>query len=124
MKKALKVFLAILVMLVIGAVVASVIYWTAITVFHATIDRDCLIVNIMTDAIVFCAFPLIYLYIKRRNIIKEVNTGINKIICSVAKIALSFAIFATSHSITFRVFQTHVPIIPGFPLSPPSDVLV
>lgn len=71
MKKSLKVFLAILVMLVIGAVVASVIYWTAITVFHATIDRDSIIVNIMTDAIIFCVFSLIYLYIKRRNIIKK-----------------------------------------------------
>lgn len=71
MKKALITFFVIVLMLLIGAIIAFATYWIAITVFHANISRNGLLVNIIADAIIFCLFPLIYLYIKKTNKSKQ-----------------------------------------------------
>ncbi len=65
MKKALITFFVIVLMLIIGAIIAFATYWIAITVFHANVSRNGLLVNIIADAVIFCSFPLIYLYIKK-----------------------------------------------------------
>lgn len=76
MNKVLKNVSVIVVMLIIGAIIAFVIYWIAITVFHANISRNSFVVNVITDAVIFCSFPYIYLYIKRTN--KKNNYGYNR----------------------------------------------
>lgn len=67
MKKVLKNVSVIVLMLIIGAIIVLAIYWIAITVFHANISRNSFVINIITDAVIFCSFPYIYLYIKRTN---------------------------------------------------------
>lgn len=65
MKKTLKTLIICLSMLITGAIIASLTYWIASVVFKYQISKCGLIVNVITDAIIFCSFPLVYLHIKK-----------------------------------------------------------
>lgn len=65
MKKNLKTLIICLSMLITGAIIASLTYWIASVVFKYQISKCGFIVNVITDAIIFCSFPLVYLHIKK-----------------------------------------------------------
>lgn len=60
MHRALKYAILIFSLFVIGAVIAFLIYWLANSVFNAGISKSAIIVNIVTDGIIFCAAALIF----------------------------------------------------------------
>lgn len=60
MPQALKYAIFILLLFVIGALIAFLIYWLANSFFNAGISKSAMLVNIVADGIIFCAASLIF----------------------------------------------------------------
>lgn len=60
MRRTIKIILTTVILFLVGAVFAFLIYWLANNVFNAEISKSAMIVNIVTDGIIFIAAAFIY----------------------------------------------------------------
>ena len=66
MKQTLKAIFTILCLFLLGAAIAALIYWLGNIVFNAGLSRSAIIVNIITDGIIFCVAALIFQRVREK----------------------------------------------------------
>lgn len=67
MKSTIKKITTICVLFIIGAVIALIIYGIAHYAFHLDISKTKLIINVITDAFIFCLFSLVFVVLKENH---------------------------------------------------------
>ena len=60
MHRFLKRAIIVLLLFIVGAVIAFLIYWLGNSVFNAGMSKSALIVNMVADGIIFCAAALVF----------------------------------------------------------------